>query len=355
MRDDLIGFVLGSLDDAEAQRVEAALADPQSGPALRRDLEVIRRATLCLASDREAFSAPSGLAGRTLRLIATESAAAGDTAPSSASVSNEAAVSSRADDRPRPSERSDRGDGGRQSPRMTPEASPWGGVSPRVWLDRVIIAATSLAACVLVLPMLAEAWGRGGKTATEQKLSRLGNTLHEYASAHRNYPSPPDGGPISRAGLYAPTLVSERRLVADDGTLLCPNTPLASSGTFRVPSLNELQAAVGTPEFDAMVESMGGDFGYTLGHRDREGRLQPIRPLRRQHHPLMSDAPDESCERSRNHDDGLHHVLFEDGRVMRMKEDGLHREDHLFRNHDGLTAAGIDEDDAVIGDSHHQP
>jgi hypothetical protein len=33
----------------------------------------------------------------------------------------------------------------------------------------------------------------------------------------------------------------------------------------------------------------------------------------------------------------------------------LHRDDHLYRNHDGEHRAGKDVDDAVIGDSHHQP
>jgi NAD-dependent DNA ligase len=36
-------------------------------------------------------------------------------------------------------------------------------------------------------------------------------------------------------------------------------------------------------------------------------------------------------------------------------EADLHADDHLFRNHDGHTAAGKDAEDAVIGDSHHQP
>jgi len=100
---------------------------------------------------------------------------------------------------------------------------------------------------------------------------------------------------------------------------------------------------------------MGGDFGYTLGHRDAAGRLQPIVGLNRAHHPLMADAPDASGERSDNHADGLHHVLWEDGRVDRLHESRIHVEDHLFLNHDGQPAAGKDPEDAVIGDSHHQP
>jgi hypothetical protein len=101
---------------------------------------------------------------------------------------------------------------------------------------------------------------------------------------------------------------------------------------------------------------MGGDFGYTLGHRDADGRLAPNRDLRRSHHPLVADAPASCCEKSDNHPDGFHYILFEDGHFQRLRADGIHRDsDHLYRNHKGEVAAGVDPDDAVIGDSHHQP
>jgi len=94
----------------------------------------------------------------------------------------------------------------------------------------------------------------------------------------------------------------------------------------------------------------------TLGHRDAAGVLQPNLNERRAHHPLMADAPDHTDEKSDNHPEGIHHVLFEDGRVQRLLPNGLHRgDDHLYRNHDGKVAAGNDAEDAVIGDSHDQP
>lgn len=33
MRDDLVGYLFDALDVSEVERVESALADPQSGPA----------------------------------------------------------------------------------------------------------------------------------------------------------------------------------------------------------------------------------------------------------------------------------------------------------------------------------
>jgi len=327
MREDLVGHLLGALEPSEAKAVEVALSDPDRGPSLRHDLDRLRLALEPLAGDRDMLPPPAGLAGRTMRFIVEQEAAA------------QAAAG-----RPLPMPRG-----------LSAEDAPPRGRGARAWIDRAIIAATSLAACVLVAPLLLDSISQARARRAERNLLKTSDALQGYADAHRVFPTPPGSGPLSRAGLYAPTLVSEQRLVADDGTLLCPDTVLSKSGTFRVPSLEELNAAIGTPQFEEMVRTMGGDFGYTLGHRDAAGVLQPNLDRRRAHHPLMADAPDDGNERSSNHPDGIHHVLYEDGHVKRLSPSDLHRDDHLFKNHDGNVAAGVDEEDAVIGDSHHQP
>lgn len=325
--DELVGYCLGALDDAEARRVEVALADPVEGPGLKRSMELIRRALGPLTADRGAIPPPPGLASRTLAFVSAQVAAPEATRPL-----------------PRPAVE-----------RRSDEAV-WQGGSSRQWLDRMIIAASALAACVLVAPLLLESIADARARRTQRNLQSLAGSLHGYGEAHRTLPTPPGDGPLSRAGLYAPTLVSEHRLVAGDGTVLVPDSELSRRGNFRVPSSEELRAAVGTPRFEELVRSMGGDFGYTLGHRDADGVLQPILDRRRTHHPLMADAPNEGGERSDNHPEGVHFILFEDGRVERVHADDLHRDrDHLFRNHDGEIRAGKDPEDAVIGDSHHQP
>ena len=331
MREDLVGHLLGALEPSESKAIEMALADPHSGPGLRNDLERLRLALKPLARDRDILPAPAGLAGRTMRFIVEQEAAAKAAA-----------------DRTLPMPRG-----------LSAEDSPPGGqgdrASSRAWIDRVIVAATALAACVLVAPLLLDSIAQSRARRAERNLLKTSGALQGYADAHRVFPTPPGSGPLSRAGLYAPTLVSEQRLVADDGTLICPDTALSRRGAFRVPTLEELNAAVGTPQFEEMVRTMGGDYGYTLGHRDASGVLQPNLDRRRAHHPLMADAPNEDGERSSNHPDGIHHVLFEDGHVMRVAPTDLHHDDHLFKNHDGKVAAGIDEEDAVIGDSEDQP
>ena len=72
MRDELIGYLFEALDDADMRRVEAALAQPDQGATLRRELETLRRAIKPLDRARETFVAPPGLAGRTLRFISQQ-------------------------------------------------------------------------------------------------------------------------------------------------------------------------------------------------------------------------------------------------------------------------------------------
>jgi len=326
--DELVGYCLGALDEGESRQVELALADPARGPELRRNLDLIRTSLRPLSPDRGPLAPPTGLAKRTLAFVAAQTQPAPATVPMRPTV------------RPAPPAR---------------DEAEWHGTLSRQWLDRMIMAASALAACVLVAPLLLESIADARGRRTQRNLQSLAGSLQGFAGAHRQYPSPPAAGPLSRAGLYAPTLVSEHRLVADDGTVLTTDSELARRGNFRVPSLEELRAAVGTPKFEELVRSMGGDYGYTLGHRDASGELQPILDQHRRHHPLMADAPNAGGERSDNHPEGLHFILFEDGHVEQVRPDDLHDDDHLYRNHDGEIRAGKDSEDAVIGDSHHQP
>jgi len=326
-RDDLVGYLCGALDDAESRAVESGLADPQIGPRLARDLGMMRQALAPLARDHEVFTPPPGLAERTLAFVAAHQSRQPPPTPFSRRTIF--------------------------APRV--EAELPGSRRSGAWLDKAVLAATALAACILVAPLLLDSIRESRELRAKRNLQNVGLALHGYAESHRFFPTPPDGGPLSRAGLYAPTLVSEQRIVADDGTLLCPDSALARRGGFRVPSLEELRAAVGTPQFDEFVETMGGDYGYTLGHRDAAGTLHPNFNRRRVHFPIMADKPDIDCEQSLNHPDGIHHVLYEDGHVQTVRRHALHAVDHLFRNRFGEVAAGVDPEDAVIGHSRDQP
>lgn len=321
LRDNLVGYLLNSLDEAERAEVDAARQQPEMAAALERDLTQLRRVLEPLRHDAEPIEPPAGLAQRTI-------AAARQAPPS--------------------------------GPVLSPAADSVPAIRQRAWVDRFMLAAAAVAAVILVAPLLREALDDARALRAARNLNQVGRALHGYADAKRLLPSPPAEGPLSRAGLYAPTLVSAHRLTSDAGVLVYPGSSVDTAGGPQIPTLEEVEAAVGTDRFQQVVERMGGDYGYTLGHRAADGMLQPIRDRRRGDHPLMADAPDASGERSSNHPEGIHHILYEDGRVERIvvTEDGLnllHRDDHLYRNHDGKIAAGKDVEDAVIGDSHHQP
>lgn len=362
IRENLLGYLLNAIEDPEVAAIKAAIAEEQStadnrvGAAppenpghaqrephaqstvekvdshekpsaaphagIRTTLALLDRAIDPLRADTDHWEPPAGLAARTVsgvnRAIARK-------------IPHKRVFS-------RPSQ---------------PEPN-----RSRPWLDRMLVAATAIAACVLVVPLIREAIEDSRTRRTERNLGVIAEALHGYADSHRVFPSPPSEGPLSRAGLYAPTLVSERRLVANDGTVLVPGSRLSHSG-FRVPTLDEIEAAVDTDSFDDIVRRMGGDFGYTLGHRDADGRLEPIRDRRRAHHPIVADAPDDTGHSSFNHPGGLHHVLFEDGHIERFFHDDVRGDDndrdHLYRNHKGSVAAGINDEDAVVGASQHAP
>jgi hypothetical protein len=324
MRQDLVGYLFDSLDEKERAEIDLARQSPATSGEIEKELAVLERAIQPLKCDDEFIDPPTGLAARTI-----------------AAVKQSASTSAT------------------KGPALSPASDSGQIIQPRVWLDRTILAAASIAAIVLLAPLLFEAMEDARATRAQQNLQKVAVALQGYADVHGMYPTPPDAGPLSRAGLYAPTLVSEHRIRPDDGLLVYPGSAL-NEKKFRVPSREELEAAVGTEEFEKLIGIMGGDYGYTLGYRDESGHLKPNRNQHRSHHPIMADAPDASGEQSSNHPGGAHHIVYEDGRVERIwvtssTLDQLHKNDHLYLNNDGKIAAGKDVEDAVIGDSHHQP
>ena len=122
-----------------------------------------------------------------------------------------------------------------KGPTLSPVSDSGSIIQPRIWLDRLILAAASIAAVVLLAPLLMEALEDARATRAQQNLQKVAVALQGYADAHNMFPTPPDAGPLSRAGLYAPTLVSEHRIRPDDGLLVYPGSPL-NDKKFQVPS-----------------------------------------------------------------------------------------------------------------------
>ena len=154
--DELVGYCLGALEEGESQQVELALADPVRGPDLRRNLDLIRKALRPLDRDRGPMAPRAGLAKRTVACVASQ------TTP--------ATVPMRPTTRPAAAMRED---------------AEWQGTSGRQWLDRMIIAASALAACVLVAPLLLESITDARAHRAQRNLQSLAGSLQGYAGAHR--------------------------------------------------------------------------------------------------------------------------------------------------------------------------
>jgi len=132
MRQDLIGYLLDSVDEEERAEIESARQSPETASKIEHDLAMLERALQPLERDRDFIAPPTGLAERT---IAAVKQAAADTRPTlSESIESDSVI------------------------------------RPRVWLDRVILTAASLAAIILLAPLLLETMEDARATRAQQNL-----------------------------------------------------------------------------------------------------------------------------------------------------------------------------------------
>jgi hypothetical protein len=316
MRDDLVGYLLDALEPHEKVAVETQLS---RDPALKQDLEVLRRQLFLLEADRTNYPPPPGLAQRTCEFVASRI----DVALSPA----------------------------------TPAPARWR------FVDFAVAAAVFLAASTLFLPKLQQSRFAAQVSGCQNKLQQLGQSLVQFANFNGDhFPSLIQGQRQLPAGVYA-TKLSENGLLGEPGLVVCPSSPMAEQGgPFRVPGLQEIENASPDKLAD-MYRAMGGSYGYNLGYL-ADGRYQPTKNLQRPTFALMADAPD--AERSRslpagrlssfNHGRSGQNVLFEDGHVQfltKCNADGC--PDDIYLNDEGQPTAGMHRDDAVIGPSFAHP
>lgn len=305
MREQLLGYLLGALEPAEQQMIEARLlADPE----LRQEFERLQEKLLPLAEAEEDGepAPPRGLAGRTCRYVVD---------------------------------------------RLGPSSTQFGGTSSWRIQDLAVAAGVVCVAAMLFFPAVVHSRNRAQVRMCQGNLLDMGRALVEYSSLHNGYfPRVPAVGDLSAAGIYAPTLHDAGLISSDD--VICPASALALAGQFRIPTIAALRSAHG-PDLRRMKATMGGSYGYGLGYLE-DGHYHALRNRARPTYALMADAPDQhgtsGCGTSG------HNVLFEDGHVSlltscRMAELG----DHIYRNALGYIGAGVNRDDAVIGASDAAP
>lgn len=316
-QEQLLGYVLGALDDDEQRHIAARL---EREPELLGSLESARRSLRPLQSIPRHYEPPSGLAERTCRTMLSQR---GRSAP---------------------------------LPQLNPCATTSWWAQGFRFADLAVGAAVVLAALALVVPAVQSSRFNAHILTCQDKLRQIGIALTQYSDRHGGYfPVVPPQGELASAGVYAPVLL-DHGLLAESNQVVCPASPLADDKEFRVPRLAEVRHAGGERAGD-LCRQMGGSYGYSLGYVDA-GEYRPTRNLHRAHFALLSDQPSIHMPdfQTVNHSGRGQNVLFEDGHVQFMDSPKApHSPDHLFTNAEGRIAPGTHADDSVIVSSTAYP
>lgn len=322
VRNQILGYLLGALDDSEMEYVAERL---ENDPLYQEQLPHVRRQLQSLGP-REPLDddPPPDLAARTLdRMFA----------------------------------RADRKHSRPRRPRsLSPAPAGHSWSQSGSWLDAAVAVSVFLLAAVAIWPAVFDSRVQVRLAACQDNLRQMGMALADYSRRHGDcFPQVPREGRLAVAGIYAPTLVSEGYLT-EPHRVLCPESATPRQRAFRMPTLAEIQAA-SPVDLVVLRQQIGGSYGYTLGHQQR-GVLRPTRNLSRSYFAIMADAPcaEMPGRQSRNHGGHGQNVLLEDGHV----EFVVHPQsaigpDDIFANDAQHVAVGMHCDDSVIATSETEP
>jgi len=316
LRELLLGYLLGALDDREQQLVAARL---EHDPVWRRELARMRRQLAPLEDARCDYPPPPGLAAETCRFVFAS-----------------------ADKAPRPKAAKSR-------PAFSPARVSLG------WIERLRRADVGMGAAVAVvflamlLPALVSSRFQARLIACQNNLRELGLAMTRYSQAnHDLFPSLPAAGPLRTPGVFAPIL-AQAGLLRDKSCLTCPGASRPDLQEVALCTLDELEqwpaAAV-----ERIRPSLGGSYGYHPGHLE-EGRYRPTRNLRRFYFAVLADMPslEGPGHLSLNHSGRGQNVWFEDGHVRFLSTPRAPEfNDDFFVNADGRLDLGVHRDDSAI-------
>jgi hypothetical protein len=329
MRELLIRYLLGELDEREHDEVQRRLADSAE---LRRELAHLRSCfSSSCQSDDLAAEPPTGLAERTTERVAGSD---GDGDEESAWVSS----------------------------RAIHDASdvPAGALGWSL-ADLTVAGGVVLAVSMMLFPALRDSRDGTRRHVCQNNQRELWLLVANYAQDHGGYV--PQVKPNENAGIFAVRLVEGGYITADDLSVLlvCPGAPLAAavrSGQFAIQIPTSVQlAAMSDRELAEARKRMSPFIAYRFPYR-----LGPnyyyIRDDRRALSPLFSDTSgtEQDGLMSPNHGGSIVQVMNQDGSLKALTTctlPGLN--DNLFRNALGHVAAGLSRQDSVLGCSEAMP
>ena len=344
MQEQLVGYLLGALDEGEHREIEQLVAcNPQWAAECTR----IERSLAPLKEDDEEFAPPPRLATLTVALVAAQAEKESlhrEMTYQAKLVESPTEYSTSADDRPTPASLS----------RSSFESNPR---SIRFSLaDAIVAACICAAAAVLFVPAIANSRQQAAILGCQNNLRQLGTALVSYSRQHHgNFPVVPLSSNLGVSGIYAPML-KEAGLVENDKVFVCAGSPLAGE-KFEVPTTDKILAA-DDKELNVLQRNLGGSYGYAFGYVDDDGRYQPNINRGRSQFALVADAPSLHLEdgRSANHGGRGQNVLLEDGHVEYLTRchvaDCI---DDVYRSDRGFVEAGRHFEDSVIAGSADRP
>ena len=344
-QEDLLGYVLGALDAAEQRELQELI---DNDPAVEEQLLEIKNSLLPL----EAIDAPCGpnvgLARRTCEAVAVS---AKQSLLKSENTSEIVKTSSTAI-QPEPVLESDLVN----APSVAVEKQKTAGsllAARGSWsvMDVVITCGVILVVAAILFPALATARHNSRIVACQNNLQHLGSAFFSWSEIHEGeFPPIPTTGNLAFAGSYAPQL-KEVGLITDDSTFACAGQASSRSAPINIPTVDMIENAKSREQLHHYHQTMGGDYGYSLGHNE-DGVYRSESRMGRTQYALAADSP--SCQNaqrvSNNHGGKGQNILFEDGHV-KFVSGGTIGEDALFYNNLGLVAPGADRYDSVVAPS----
>jgi hypothetical protein len=314
MDENLLGYLLGSLDETCNVHVEAYV---HGSPDARRKLAVLKKGLRSLAADRDDAVPPEGLAERTLSRIA--------------------------------------GQAGWDLPRAPRDPAAPATMRASWWLRRdVLVAAILLVLALGAASPLVYHWQRQrGIVECQENLRQFFVALATYRDQRGAYPDLTREKPRNVAGLVVPVLADAGVLPASF-SVRCPEVgvhlacPLTLAGVRTLPE----------EEFQFQAPKLALCYAFALGYRDPAGEYHGPWQLPGSAWPILADRPpsDAIPGNSANHGGVGQNVLFLDGHFQFVRQRTIgDPDDDIFLNNAKQIAAGIGANDIVLGYSGARP
>lgn len=310
MDEDLVGYVLDSLEPKEQERIEELL---DADPALQAEVARLRQLLLPLAAD-DSIEPPPGLAADTFQIIQQS----------------------------------------RRNSTLSDTQREWAPSTTRLRpVDFIVAATILLMVSMLVLPAIARLRGDQQRIMCSDHLRRIGTALAMYVDQEGSLPFVDAHSAMNNAGSFAVQLKA-KGLIDSGSSFICPS---ANNAVYLIPEPEQYAAALDNPARIANFRRyMSGSYGYRMGY-EADGQYHG-NDAASSRQALVSDRPPRVEEvrfvNSPNHDGRGQNVLYADGAV-RWLPTRIYGQDDLFLNLKGQVGVGIGPNDTVIGASESTP